>query len=104
MTNIKNVFFVNAEERKEASKLYGAESSQYLGMVASVASGSGLVIYGNTMNNYMPAWIMSGICAYLEKTRKNNKPIILQDYNFFVYVYDRFAFVEVETKAVVRVA
>ena len=104
MVNIKNVFFVNAEEREQAYKMYGAESSQYLGMVASVASGSGLSIYGNTTNNYMPTWIVSGICAYLEKTRKNNKTIILQDYNFFVYVYDRYAFVEVETKEVVRVA
>lgn len=104
MVNIKNVFFVNTEERVKACRLYGMESNQYLGMVASVASGSGLVIYGNSTNNYMPTWIMSGICAYLEKTRKNNKPIILQDYNFFVYVYDRYAFVEVETKDVVRVA
>ena len=104
MVNIKNVFFVNAEERKQAYKMYVAESSQYLGMVASVASGSGLSIYGNSTKNYMPTWILSGICAYLDKTRKNNKPIILQDYNFFVYVYDRYAFVEVETKEVVRVA
>lgn len=104
MVNIKNVFFVNAEERKQASKLYGVESSQYLGMVASVASGGGIVIYGSTTNNYMPTWIISGICAYLDKTRKNNKPIILQDYNFFVYVYDRYAFVEIETKSVVSVA
>lgn len=104
MTNIKNVFFVNGEERKEAYKLYGGESSQYLGMCASVASGSGLSIYRNTTNNYMPTWILSGIVAYLEKTHKNNKPIILQDYNFYIYVYDRYAFVEVETKAVVKVA
>lgn len=104
MVNIKNVFFVNADERKEASKLYGAENSQYLGMCASVACGRGLSIYGNTTNNYMPTWILSGIVAYLEKTRKNNKAIILQDYNFFIYVYDRYTFVEVETKNVVKVA
>ena len=103
MVKIKNVFFVNADERRAAYQKYGTESSQYLGMVASVASGRGLSIYGNTASNYIPTWIVSAICAFLDKTRVNNKPIILQDYNFFVYVYDRYAFVEVETKEVVRV-
>lgn len=104
MTNIKNVFFVNAIEREEARKLYSNVSSQYLGMLSSVESGSGIIVYGSSTNNVVPVWIMNAICTYLEKTRKNNKPSIYQDYNFFVYIYDRYVFVEVETKPVVKVA
>lgn len=103
MINIKNVFFVNADEREEARKLYRNVSSQYLGMLSSVGSGSGIIIYGGSTNNYIPVEIMIAICSYLKQARKNNKPIILQDYNFFVYIYDTYCFVEVETKKVVKV-
>ena len=102
MIIIKNVFFVTEEERLKVSDKTNVEERDYLGLVSTYASGGALSIYGKHGNNYMPLWILSAICSYLERTRKNNKPVIYQDYNFYVYMYGLECFVEVETKEVVK--
>lgn len=102
MVIIKNVFFVDAQERLRASKSCNQDEREYLGMVATCVCGRALDIYKSTEKALMPTWILSAVCTYLEKTKNNNKPIIQQDYNFYIYFYGRECFVEVETKEVVK--
>ena len=103
MVIINNVFFVDAHERLRASKSCKQDEREYVGMVATCACGRALDIYKSTEKGLMPTWILSAICTYLEKTMNNNKPIIYQDYDFYIYFYGRECFVEVETKEVVKV-
>lgn len=102
MTIIKNVFFVTEEERITASNNYKVEDREYLGKVSTYASGGAISIFSKHGHNYIPTWILSAICAYLERTRINNKPVIYQDYSFYVYIYKLDCFVEVETKELVK--
>lgn len=102
MVIIKNVFFVDAQERMRVSKKCNQDEREYFGLVATCACGGTISFYKGNGQDYMPTWIISAICAYLEKTRNNNKPIIYQDYEFYIYFYGRDCFVEVVTKEVVK--
>ena len=103
MIIIKDVFFVDAQERARVSKSCKQDERDYLGMVATWACGRAISICTSGKNNYLPTSILSAICSYLERTRKNNKDVIYQDYNFYVYMYGLERFIEVETKEVVKI-
>ena len=102
MVIIKNVFFVDAQERARVSKRCKAEEREYIGMVATCACGRAIDIYKSTEQSFMPTWILSAICTYLEKIANNIKPIIYQDYDFYIYFYGHECFVEVGSKEVVK--
>lgn len=102
MVIIKNVFFVDAQERIRVSKKYIRGEREYLGMISTCACCRSIEIYKSTERSLMPTCILSAVCTYLEKTADNNKPIIYQDYDFYVYFYGRDYFVEVESKEVVK--
>lgn len=103
MVIIKNVFFVDYQERMRASKKCNQDEREYLGMIATCACGRVIDIYKSTEKALMPTWILSAVCTYLEKAIINNKPIIHQDYNFYIYFYGHDCFVEVETKELVKI-
>ena len=102
MVIIKNVFFVDSQERLRVSKSYKQDEREYLGMVATCACGRAIDIYKKTEKAIMPTWILTAICTYLEKITSNIKPSIYQDYDFFIYFYGCECFVEVCSKEVVK--
>lgn len=102
MVNIKGIFFVDLQERMRASKRCNQDERDYVGMVATCACGRTISIYKSNGQDYMPTWILIAICTYLEKAIIIDNPIIQQDYNFYIYFYNRDCFVEVETKEVVK--
>ena len=96
----KSFSFVDNRGLKTASMLFDGSNSYYVGKVKSVEWGRGLCFYGANEYNYIPTRIVKEIIKYINKTIKRGKPIIYQDYNFYIFMYDNDCIIEVETEYV----